>query len=132
MAKYVGFRQGKVHESHVISEYYCGGCGWPVTDHDSFCPECGGAFRKCDADDESIRRLEAENKKLREQASEGERVGRMLLEYRDDPPVKTAGPIEGAWYESGDILAIIMEKDEFTTGELLTRLAYLMGAREER
>jgi hypothetical protein len=25
MAKYVGFRQGKVHESHVISEYYCGG-----------------------------------------------------------------------------------------------------------
>lgn len=66
MAKYVGFRQGKVHESHVISEYYCGGCGWPVTDHDSFCPECGGAFRKCDADDESIRRLEAENDKLRE------------------------------------------------------------------
>jgi hypothetical protein len=68
MAKYVGFRQGKVHESHVISEYYCGGCGWPVTDHDSFCPECGGAFRKCDADDESIRRLEAENAKLREYA----------------------------------------------------------------
>ena len=65
MAKYVGFRQGKVHESHVISEYYCGGCGWPVTDHDSFCPECGGAFRKCDADDENIRRLEAENDKLK-------------------------------------------------------------------
>ena len=76
--------------------------------------------------------LEAENRKLREQASEGERVGRMLLEYRDNPPVKTAGPIEGAWYESGDILAIIMEKDEFTTGELLTRLAYLMGVREVR
>jgi hypothetical protein len=76
--------------------------------------------------------LEAENRKLREQASEGERVGRMLLEYRDDPPVKTAGPIEGAWYEGGDILAIIMERDEFTTGELLTRLAYLMGVREER
>ncbi len=66
MSKYVGFRQGKVHERRVISEYYCGGCGWPVTDHDSFCPECGGAFRKCDADDESIRRLEAENAKLRE------------------------------------------------------------------
>ena len=67
MAKYVGFRQGKVHESYVISEYYCGGCGYPVTDHDSFCPECGGAFHKCDADDESIRRLEAENTKLRQQ-----------------------------------------------------------------
>lgn len=51
MAKYVGFKIGKVHESRVISEYYCGGCGYPVTDHDSFCPECGGAFRKCDADD---------------------------------------------------------------------------------
>ena len=61
MSKYVGFRLGKVHESHVISEYYCGGCGWPVTDHDSFCPECGGAFRECDASD-----LDAENAKLRE------------------------------------------------------------------
>ena len=60
MAKYVGFKIGKVHESHVISEYYCGGCGWPVTDHDSFCPECGGAFRECDADN-----LEEENAKLR-------------------------------------------------------------------
>lgn len=61
MAKYVGFKIGKVHESHVISEYYCGGCGFPVTDHDSFCPECGGAFRECDADD-----LESENAKLLE------------------------------------------------------------------
>lgn len=46
MSKYVGFKIGEVHEDHIISEYYCGGCGWPVTDHDSFCPECGGAFRK--------------------------------------------------------------------------------------
>lgn len=61
MAKYVGFKIGKVHESYVISEYYCGGCGWPVTDHDSFCPECGGAFRECDASN-----LEDENAKLRE------------------------------------------------------------------
>lgn len=61
MAKYVGFKIGKVHESHVISEYYCDGCGYPVTDHDSFCPECGGAFRECDASN-----LEAENAKLRE------------------------------------------------------------------
>lgn len=61
MSKYVGFRLGKVHESHVISEYYCGGCGYPVTDHDSFCPECGGAFRECDASD-----LEVENAALRE------------------------------------------------------------------
>ena len=60
MSKYVGFRLGKVHESHVISEYYCGRCGYPVTDHDSFCPECGGAFRECDASN-----LEAENAKLR-------------------------------------------------------------------
>ena len=52
MARYVGFKIGKVHEEHVFSEYYCGGCGFPVTDHDSFCPECGGAFRESDADDD--------------------------------------------------------------------------------
>ena len=63
MSKYVGFKIGKVHEEHIESEYYCGGCGWPVTDHDSYCPECGGAFQKSFADDA----LEAENAKLREQ-----------------------------------------------------------------
>ena len=46
MSEYVGLKQGKVHESHVISEYYCGGCGWPVTDHDSYCPECGGELHE--------------------------------------------------------------------------------------
>lgn len=62
MSKYVGFKIGKVHEEHIESEYYCGGCGWPVTDHDSYCPECGGAFQESFADDA----LEAENAKLRE------------------------------------------------------------------
>lgn len=62
MSKYVGLKIGKVHEEHIESEYYCGGCGWPVTDHDSYCPECGGAFQKSFADDA----LEAENAKLRE------------------------------------------------------------------
>ena len=50
MAKYVGFKVGKLHETHQVSEYYCGGCGYPLTDHDSFCPECGGALRQCDVD----------------------------------------------------------------------------------
>lgn len=70
MSEYVGLRQGKVHESHVMSEYYCGGCGWPVTDHDSFCPECGGAFRESDVDDA----LEGENAKLRTERDEWRRV----------------------------------------------------------
>ena len=39
-------RQGKCWERTEISEYYCGGCGWKVTDHDSYCPECGGALHK--------------------------------------------------------------------------------------
>lgn len=43
---YVGLKQGKVRESHVISEYYCGCCGYPVTDHDSYCSECGGALHE--------------------------------------------------------------------------------------
>ena len=47
MSVYVGFKIGKASERKAyISEYYCGACGWPVSDHDSYCPECGGAFRK--------------------------------------------------------------------------------------
>lgn len=50
MSVYVGFKIGKAMErKSYISEYYCGACGWPVSDHDSYCPECGGAFRKEDA-----------------------------------------------------------------------------------
>ena len=50
MSVYVGFKIGKAKERKAyVSEYYCGGCGWPVSDHDSYCPECGGAFRKEDA-----------------------------------------------------------------------------------
>ena len=50
MSVYVGFKIGKASERKAyISEYYCGACGWPVSDHDSYCPECGGAFRKEDA-----------------------------------------------------------------------------------
>lgn len=46
MSVYVGLKCGKVHESAEVSEYYCGGCGHPVTDHDSYCRECGGAFQE--------------------------------------------------------------------------------------
>lgn len=46
MSEYVGLVQGKVHDRHEISEYYCGGCGYPVTDHDSYCRECGGRLHK--------------------------------------------------------------------------------------
>lgn len=48
MSDYVGLRQGKLHESTEISEYYCGRCGYPVTDHDSFCRECGWALHESD------------------------------------------------------------------------------------
>lgn len=46
MSKYVGLVQGKVHDRREMSEYYCGGCGYPVTDHDSYCRECGGALHR--------------------------------------------------------------------------------------
>jgi len=42
--RYVGLRQGEYWERTENSNYYCGGCGWKVTDHDSYCPECGGAL----------------------------------------------------------------------------------------
>ena len=43
---YVGLVRGKQWERTEISDYYCGRCGWRVTDHDSYCPECGGALHK--------------------------------------------------------------------------------------
>lgn len=45
MSGYVGLKTGDVHERIELSEYYCARCGYPVTDHDSYCRECGGAFR---------------------------------------------------------------------------------------
>lgn len=57
MSVYVGFKIGEAKERKAyISEYYCGGCGWPVSDHDSYCPECGGAFRKEDATERTTTR----------------------------------------------------------------------------
>ena len=47
VGRYVGLRQGKYWERTENSDYYCGGCGWKVTDHDSYCPECGGALHSC-------------------------------------------------------------------------------------
>ena len=92
MSKYVGFRLGKVHESHVISEYYCGGCGWPVTDHDSFCPECGVAFRECDASN-----LEAENAKLREDMEDLEGYDQMLRDrLRQETELRVKAEAENA------------------------------------
>lgn len=45
--EYVGLKIGDlVHENKEVSEYYCGRCGYPVSDHDSFCRECGGAFQE--------------------------------------------------------------------------------------
>ena len=43
---YVGLVRGKHWERREASDYYCGKCGWKVTDHYSYCPECGGALHK--------------------------------------------------------------------------------------
>lgn len=43
---YVGLVRGKQWERKESSDYYCGKCGWKVTDHDSYCPECGGALHR--------------------------------------------------------------------------------------
>lgn len=56
MSEYVGIKAGELHERTELSEYYCARCGCPVTDHDSYCRECGGAFQRsfatepCDRD----------------------------------------------------------------------------------
>lgn len=46
MSEYVGIKAGALHEHTELSEYYCARCGYPVTDHDSYCRECGGAFQR--------------------------------------------------------------------------------------
>ncbi len=46
VSEYVGLVKGKVHDKRIISEYYCSGCGYPVTDHDSYCSECGGKLHE--------------------------------------------------------------------------------------
>ena len=51
MAIYTGFKKGMLHSSSVRSHYYCRRCNHPVSDFDRYCPECGGAFRKTDADE---------------------------------------------------------------------------------
>ena len=62
MSVYVGFKIGKARERKAyISECYCGACGWPVSDHDSYCPECGGAFRKEDATERTCHAVEKGN-----------------------------------------------------------------------
>lgn len=56
MSEYAGIKAGALHEHTELSEYYCARCGYPVTDHDSYCRECGGAFQRsfatepCDRD----------------------------------------------------------------------------------
>ena len=49
VGRYVGLRRGEYWERRENSEYYCGGCGWKVTDHDSYCPECGGSLHSTTA-----------------------------------------------------------------------------------
>ena len=59
MSVYVGFKVGKAKERKAyVSEYYCGGCGYPVSDHDSYCPKCGGAFRKEDATERTCKAID--------------------------------------------------------------------------
>lgn len=87
MSRYVGFKIGKVHEEHVFSEYYCGGCGFPVTDHDSFCPECGGAFRESDADDRGEAMTSARDYKmdvLKEQLATSQKTEMLLASENVD------------------------------------------------
>lgn len=58
MSIYVGFKIGKAKEHKAyISKYYCRRCGRPVSDHDSYCPECGGAFREEDATERTCKNI---------------------------------------------------------------------------
>lgn len=54
MSVYVGMKKGDLVHRSFDAEYHCGGCGWPVSDHDSYCPECGGAFQESFATEQVV------------------------------------------------------------------------------
>ena len=82
MSVYVGFKIGKAKERKAyISEYYCGGCGWPVSDHDSYCPECGGAFRKKDATERTCKNIATRKDDFACSVCECEVVGCMVDDF---------------------------------------------------
>lgn len=60
MSVFVGLKCGKVHTRTETSEYYCARCGYPVTDHDSYCRECGGTFQKSFETDRTCRVIDHE------------------------------------------------------------------------
>lgn len=43
---YVGVVKGDWWLCYAVSNCYCGRCGCKVTEHYSYCPECGGALRQ--------------------------------------------------------------------------------------
>lgn len=43
--------------AHALADLIDPPTGWPVSDHDSYCPECGGAFRKEDATERTCKQV---------------------------------------------------------------------------
>lgn len=59
--------------------------------------------------------------------TESERVAERLIEYRDNPPMRDCGAFEGRFYQTGDVMAIVMDPvAEFDGHEYITRLAALI------
>ena len=85
MSEYVGLKAGALHEHTELSEYYCARCGYPVTDHDSYCRECGGAFQRSFATEPCDRDA--------------------LLELADDIDKQTDGIMCDIWLEDGHYIA---------------------------
>ena len=97
--RYVGLRQGKYWERTENSDYYCGGCGWKVTDHDSFCPECGGALHKT-----TLGSCNCTN-----DCTNGERTGTCKLNNFADVPFSVDYEIEGYDMDSSRDYATLAE-----------------------
>ena len=85
MHEYVGMKQGKVKERRITSEYYCGRCGYPVSDHDSYCSECGGYLHDGYTEFPLTEQYEAWYKEAKHVSKEdlGDFIDKMMSEEHD-------------------------------------------------
>ena len=114
---YVGLVRGKQWKRTEISDYYCGRCGWKVTDHDSYCPECGGALHKAsnEPDSESDARKTAETPETN--AARGE-----ICDF-DDSREKLEADCTAAWKSVERIVRSGgMPKERWTNSEFFNLL----------
>ena len=140
---YVGLVRGKQWERTEKSDYYCGRCGWKVTDHDSYCPECGGALHKASNKPDGkfdarktaeMPETDATKEHIRDFDDTREQLEADLLEWIDIAAYKAFKPermLEVMLHWLDRQAAITHELDNVWARAQQTRIAELTAERDE-